>query len=290
MTIALFGNRYRIEALRAAVPLLSALHQNTISILIEKSFYEFLKQHGASPLYCDNIIENQYFNADMALSLGGDGTFLNAAMKVGDKGIPIVGINTGKLGFLADIADSEIDAVLQLIITKNYYIEERTVIQLINNTKTIEYPFALNEIALLKQDSSSMITIHVKTAGEILNSYHADGLIIATPTGSTAYSMSVGGPIVVPQANNLILSPVAPHSLTVRPLIIPDNWRLEIKVDSRTKSFLVALDGRSVVMDHNANLTVCKAGYTIKVVKQANHTFFSTLKNKLMWGADKRTE
>ena len=135
-----------------------------------------------------------------------------------------------------------------------------------------------------------MITLHVTTKGELLNSYRADGLIIATPTGSTAYSMSVGGPIVVPQANNFILAPVASHTLSIRPLIIPDNWELEVQVNSRTQSFLVALDGRSDVFPQSTSLKIRKADYTVKVLKRANHTFFDTLKNKLMWGADKRIE
>jgi NAD+ kinase len=290
MKIALFGNTYKVEAIDTAISLLQLLKKHDAEVYIESSFYRFLQDHKVENLI-SGVIEDDNFMADLALSFGGDGTFLNTAKHVNTKEIPILGINTGRLGFLADVADTEIEHVLQDVLNNRFSIEERTVLQLIaENSILHEYPYALNEIALLKQDSSSMITIHVKVNGEFLNAYRADGLIIATPTGSTAYSMSVGGPIVVPQTNNLILSPVASHSLNIRPLIIPDNWELEINVISRTKSFLVSLDGRSDILDQHTYLKVKKAGHKVKLVKPIGHNFFCTLKNKLMWGADKRTE
>jgi NAD+ kinase len=293
MRIALFGNTFRLEAVDTAFHLLATLRKLRIDAVIEASFYQFLKEHRAdvADLSSCTIIDHDDFSADIALSLGGDGTFLNTAKHVGIKGIPILGINAGRLGFLSDVANNEIETALESIVNGQYQIEDRSVLQLIpDNPEWNECPFALNEIALLKQDTSSMITIHVKVKGELLNSYRADGLLIATPTGSTAYSMSVGGPIVVPQSNNFILSPVASHTLSIRPLIIPDTWELDISVSSRTKSFLAALDGRSDVFPQSTTLKICKADHTIKVVKRANHTFFDTLKTKLMWGADKRTE
>lgn len=292
MKIALFGNTFRQEAIDTATHLLTTLQKKNIEVLIEASFFDFLKNCGSNiAVSPENTINNGDFSADIALSLGGDGTFLNTAKHVGNKGIPILGINAGRLGFLSDVADNEIEAALDEIVNHQYQIEERSVLQLItDNSDWQEYPFALNEIALLKQDTSSMMTIHVNVKGELLNSYRADGLIISTPTGSTAYSMSVGGPIVVPQSNTFILAPVASHTLSIRPLIIPDNWELEISVSSRSKSFLVALDGRSDVFSQSANLKIRKAEHTVKVLKRANHTFFNTLKTKLMWGADKRME
>jgi Predicted sugar kinase len=292
MKIALFGNTFRQEAIDTATHLLTTLQKKNIEVLIEASFFDFLKNCGSdivvSPV---NTINDGCFSADIALSLGGDGTFLNTAKHVGNKGIPILGINAGRLGFLSDVADNEIEAALDEIVNHQYQIEERSVLQLItDNSDWQEYPFALNEIALLKQDTSSMMTIHVNVKGELLNSYRADGLIISTPTGSTAYSMSVGGPIVVPQSNTFILAPVASHTLSIRPLIIPDNWELEISISSRSKSFLVALDGRSDVFPQSTNLKIRKAEHTVKVLKRTNHTFFNTLKTKLMWGADKRME
>lgn len=291
MKILLFGNTYRSETALAAHQLVSFLKNRQVDVLIEKSFCDFLKhtKYFEPNIYVDfETISDQ---ADFAISLGGDGTFLNTAMHIGASKIPILGINMGQLGFLADVANSEIEFALDKIVNNKYFIEERSVLELKSTHQNwAPSSFALNEIALLKQDSSSMIAIQVKVNGEELNTYRADGLLIATPTGSTAYSMSVGGPIVVPQANNFILAPVASHSLNIRPLIIPDNWELEIQVKSRTNSFLVALDGRSVVFDYNEKLFIRKADYTIRVVKQAHHTFFNTLKNKLMWGIDKRTE
>ncbi len=211
------------------------------------------------------------------------------ACLIGNKGIPILGINTGRLGFLADVSIEEIVEAINQIGNNEYFIEQRSVIQLkTDNPAFDKNPNALNEIAVLKQDSSSMITIEVCINGEYLNTYQADGLIIATPTGSTAYSMSVGGPIVVPQASNLIISPVAPHSLSVRPIVIPDTWTIELNVKSRNKTFLVSLDGRSSIFEEGYKLTIAKGDYAIKVIKRPHHTFFNTLKNKLNWGVDKR--
>jgi NAD+ kinase len=291
MQIAIFGNIFRSTAIDIAMHLLAALRKKGIDVIIEASFQDFLQQNGKELTGIGQVFDGSNFTADIAFSLGGDGTFLNTAKYVGNKGIPILGINAGRLGFLSDVADDEIDTALLEIEEHKYQIEERTVLQLItDNSEWGEYPFALNEIALLKQDSSSMITLHVKKREELLNSYRADGLLISTPTGSTAYSMSVGGPIVVPQSNTFILSPVASHTLGIRPLIIPDDWELDITVSSRTNSFLVALDGRSAVFPLSTTLKIRKADYTVKVVKRINHTFFNTLKTKLMWGADIRIE
>jgi len=291
MKILLFGNSYRPDTALSAYQLVTFLRSKRVDVWIEKSFYEFLKSQKSSFPDIYESFEAIPEKADFALSLGGDGTFLNTAMHIGATKVPILGINMGRLGFLADVADGEMELALDKIVNNQYFIEERTVLEL-QSTHQDWAPssFALNEIALLKQDSSSMIAIQVKVNGEELNTYHADGLLIATPTGSTAYSMSVGGPIVVPQANNFILAPVASHSLNIRPLIIPDSWKLEIQVKSRTNSFLVSLDGRSAVLDQDEKLFIRKADYTICVVKQAHHTFFNTLKNKLMWGADKRAD
>jgi NAD+ kinase len=292
MRIAVFGNIYKkkvsIEPVRV---LFEALQDRQTHIITDHRFFDFLKEEVSASIVVDEIIDDDSndFSADIALSVGGDGTFLSTASRVGNKGIPILGINAGRLGFLADVSCSEIGAAINEIYSNNYIIEQRSVIQLkTDNTGFQQYPYALNEIAILKQDSSSMIAIDVSINGEYMNTYQADGLIIATPTGSTAYSMSVGGPLVTPQANSLVLSPVAPHSLNVRPLIIPDTWTVELRVRSRSKNFLVSLDGRSVVFEHQYKLVITKGDFCIRVVKRPQHTFFNTLKNKLMWGIDKR--
>ena len=225
----------------------------------------------------------------MVISMGGDGTFLKAASRVGRKNIPILGINTGRLGFLADISPEEMEETFNEIHENRYEVEERSVLQLkCDNEKLQRDPYALNEIAVLKRDSSSMISIHTAINGAPLTTYQADGLVIATPTGSTAYSLSVGGPIIVPHSKTIAITPVAPHSLNVRPIVIRDDWEITLHVESRNHNFLVAIDGRSEPCQENTELTICRADYTIKVVKRFNHIFFDTLRNKMMWGADVR--
>jgi len=248
-----------------------------------------VSEHGQIDLSGTVSIQDDNFVADLALSIGGDGTFLNTAARIGRKQIPILGINTGRLGFLADVSTEDIVPALDAILAKRYRVEERSLLFVeTSDGTTFDYPYALNEVSVLKQDSSSMMSINASVNGEMVHTYQADGLIVSTPTGSTAYSMSVGGPLVVPQAQNIILSPVASHSLNVRPLIIPDSWIIELEVHSRSQNYLVALDGRSMILEHKTKLRISKADYSVKIIKQMDHTFFDTLKNKLMWGVDKR--
>ncbi|GAB6865872.1 NAD kinase [Bacteroides acidifaciens] len=237
----------------------------------------------------DQLFDGDDFTADMVISIGGDGTFLKAARRVGRKGIPILGINTGRLGFLADISPEEMEETFNEIQAGRYNVEERSVLQLIcNGTHLQASPYALNEIAVLKRDSSSMISIRTAINGAFLNTYQADGLVIATPTGSTAYSLSVGGPIMVPHANTIVITPVAPHSLNVRPIVIRDDWEITLDVESRSHNFLVAIDGNSETCKETTQLTIRRADYSVKVVKRFNHIFFDTLRSKMMWGADGR--
>lgn len=290
MRVAIFGNNYKKENLSLLSTLFEMLEQKQAEVCIEKDFFRFIESQLNIIPKVDSLIEDDNFTADMAISIGGDGTFLKTAAHIGKKEIPIIGINTGRLGFLADIARTDIIEPFKQILNGNYAVEERTALQIDcgDIPKFKKYCTALNEIAVLKQDSSSMITIHAYVNGNLLVDYQADGLIVSTPTGSTAYSMSVGGPLVVPQAKVIILSPIASHSLTVRPLVITDDCELTLKVTSRTNSFLVALDGRSQLFDESATLQVKKADYKIKVIKQKNSSFFTTLKGKLMWGLDRR--
>lgn len=225
----------------------------------------------------------------MALSIGGDGTFLKTASRVGNKRIPILGINTGRLGFLADISPEQMEEAFDEIYQHKYQTEERRVLHLLCKGQILKgYPYGLNEIAILKRDSSSMITIHAYINGELLNVYQADGLIVSTPTGSTGYSLSVGGPILVPQSGTISLTPVAPHSLNVRPIVIRDDWEITLQVESRSHNFLVAVDGRSETCREGCQLTIRKANYPIYIVKRCQHSFFNTLREKMMWGADNR--
>ena len=289
MRIAIFGNIYRTVILSHIQVLFEYFKDKKATILLDKVLYEFIQEKGLINLEGTVIIESDDFEADLALSIGGDGTFLNTAARIGRKQIPVLGINTGRLGFLADVSNEEIIPALDAILANQYSIEERALLYVQTSDGTVfDYPYALNEVSVLKQDSSSMMSINTSLNGEMVHTYQADGLIVSTPTGSTAYSMSVGGPLVVPQAQNIILSPVASHSLNVRPLIIPDSWVIELEVHSRSQNYLVALDGRSKVLEHTTKLYIRKADYTVKIIKQLNHTFFDTLKNKLMWGVDKR--
>ncbi|MDD4968438.1 MAG: NAD kinase [Paludibacter sp.] len=289
MRIAIFGNIYRPVILSHIQVLYEYFKQKQVTIILDKILYEFVFEHGQIDLEGTEIIHNDNFVADLAMSIGGDGTFLNTAARIGRKQIPILGINTGRLGFLADVSSEDIIPALDSILANHYSVEERTLLFVETSDGTpFEYPYALNEVSVLKQDSSSMMSINASVNGEMVHTYQADGLIVSTPTGSTAYSMSVGGPLVVPQAQNIILSPVASHSLNVRPLIVPDSWIIDLEVHSRSQNYLVALDGRSMVLEHKTKLRIRKADYTVMIIKQLNHTFFDTLKNKLMWGVDKR--
>jgi len=291
MKIAIFGNTNKKKESAEPVKILfEALREKKACVMTDRRFFDFLKEELGDTNIVNEIIENDDFCADLALSIGGDGTFLNTASRIGNKNIPILGINTGRLGFLTDVSSNEIVPAINEIYSNNYFIEQRSVIHLkTDNLGFKQYPHALNEIAILKQDSSSMIAIDVHINGEYLNTYQADGLIIATPTGSTAYSMSVGGPLAVPQSDILIISPVASHSLNVRPLVIPDSWTVELSVSSRSKNFLVALDGRPSVFSQQYKLIITKSDFNIRVIKRPQHTFFNTLRNKLMWGIDKRS-
>ncbi len=289
MKIAIFGNTYRPVIISHIKTIIDYLSLNEISVSLDEDLFEYVKAYNNFSPGDIEIIRSDNFRADYVLSIGGDGTFLSTAARVGRKDIPILGINTGRLGFLTDVSGEKIIPALEAIISGKFTIEERTLLNITAKDGTpFSYPVALNDISILKQESSSMISINLSLNNEPVNRYQADGLVISTPTGSTAYSMSVGGPIVVPQTRNIIISPVASHSLSVRPLVVPDDWVIDLEVKSRSKNYMVSLDGRTKVLEQNTQLQISRADYTIKVIKQLNHTYFDTLKSKLMWGIDKR--
>ena len=246
MKFAIFGNNYQAHKSPHAERLFQLLEQHQAQIGVCREFYHFLTDELHLSLPEVELFDGDDFTADVVISLGGDGTFLKAASRVGRKGIPILGINTGRLGFLADISPNEMEEAFDEIYANHYKVEERSVLQLTcDNESLMRDPYALNEIAVLKHDSSSMISIHTSINGAHLATYQADGLIIATPTGSTAYSLSVGGPIMVPHSKTFAITPVAPHSLNVRPIVICDDWEITLEIESRSHNFLVAIDGRS---------------------------------------------
>lgn len=289
MKIGIFGSDYQAGKQNSIKELFDFLQSNGIEIWVEANFYNYLSKQFAFTPPVTGLIEFEDFPLDIVISLGGDGTFLRTAAWVGRQSIPILGINTGRLGFLADINTDEMEITLREVLNKQYLIEQRSLLEL--NTDLPfrgEYNYALNEVAVLKRDTSSMITIRTYLNDEFLNDYLADGLLIATPTGSTAYSMSVNGPIIIPQANNFVLSPVAPHSLNVRPLVIPENYQIRMKVESRNQNFLIALDGRSEVFPSGSEFHIQKADFTIKIIKRYEQKFYETLRKKLLWGTDVR--
>lgn len=291
MKFAIFGNTYQAKKSSHAATLFQLLEKRDAEIYVCREFYDFLVSDLNLSIRVDQLFDEDNFTADMVICIGGDGTFLKAANHVGNKGIPILGINTGRLGFLADISPAEMEETLNEIYAGKYTVEERSVLQLVCRGKRLQLsPYALNEIAVLKRDSSSMISIRTAINGAYLTTYQADGLVIATPTGSTAYSLSVGGPIIVPHSNTTVITPVAPHSLNIRPIVIRDDWEITLDVESRSHNFLVAIDGRSETCKETTQLTIRKADYTIKVVKRFNHVFFHTLRSKMMWGMDGRAE
>lgn len=289
MKIGIFGNKLPLERLEQIKKVFNKLSELKANIWVEEDFYHCMKNSLSYSPHTDGLITGNDFTLDMAISFGGDGTFLRTAALIEKKDIPILGINAGRLGFLADTGNDDIEETLDEIFSNDYNVEERTLLRLHTEKKIFkDYNYALNEIAILKRDTSSMISIRTYLNEEYLTDYLADGLLVATPTGSTAYSMSVDGPIIVPQAKSLVLSPVAPHSLNVRPLVIPDDYQLTMEVESRSHNFLIALDGRSEVFPTRTKLSIRKANFTLKIVKRNKSSFYKTLRDKLMWGADGR--
>lgn len=289
LSFAIFGNDRKALELMQVWEMLDYLSKRNADVFIEETFYRNLCRDLNGDLPVVGVFEGNSFETDYAISLGGDGTFLRAASKVGAKNIPIIGVNMGRLGFLANVLPGEVLEMLDEIYVGNFDIEERSVIKLSTDSEKFrDYPFALNDIAILKRDTASMISIRVSVGGEYVVTYLADGLIISTPTGSTAYSLSNGGPIMVPRSGILSLTPVAPHSLNIRPIVIGDDMEIKLEVESRSHSFLAAIDGRSERVDEGTTVTIAKAPFRIRIVKRHNHRYFSTLRSKLMWGADSR--
>lgn len=289
LKFAIFGNEYQAKKSTSIEKILDYLVQKSAEIYVENAYYEFLTRSQHIDVKAAGVFEDYNFDVDYVISMGGDGTFLKAASRVGAKGTPIIGVNMGRLGFLADVLPGEIEVALDSLYAGECQIEEHTVLQLEAEGGVLAgNPFALNDIAVLKRDDASMISIRTQVDGEFLVTYQADGLIVTTSTGSTAYNLSNGGPIIIPQSSSLCLTPVAPHSLNIRPVVINDTAEITLDVESRSHNFLVAIDGRSERMTEGTRLVIRKAAHTIKIVKQRNQRYFSTLREKLMWGADQR--
>lgn len=289
LRFALFGKEFQAGKTVSIHRLIDSLKARGAEIYIERTFFQYITSALSMEVEVSGVFDNYNFDVDFVISIGGDGTFLRAASMVGSKATPIIGVNTGRLGFLADIHPDEIDHAIADIVDGHYAVEPHAVIMVEADGEIIEgSPFALNDIAVLKRDNAAMISVRTCINGEYLVTYQADGLIVSTPTGSTAYGLSNGGPIIVPDADILCLTPVAPHSLNVRPIVINDDSEITLEVESRSHNFLVAIDGRSEKLLESTRLTIRKAPYTINIVKRDSRSYFSTLREKMMWGADHR--
>ena len=289
MWFALFGNIYQREKSGAVRQLLKCLADYQAEVLIDKEYDAFLRHEGLIGEGSTQVFSDNDFDADFAISMGGDGTLLKTASRVRDKQVPILGVNMGRLGFLADVTANEIEACIRALHQGDYLTENRALIKVETDGKPIQgYNCALNDVAILKRDTASMISVRASIDGEYLTTYQADGLVVSTPTGSTAYSLSNGGPIIVPRTGVLLLTAVAPHSLNIRPIVIPDSSVVELTVSSRSHTFLIAVDGQSSKMPEGTRVRLRRAPYVARVVKRAGASYFATLREKMMWGADNR--
>lgn len=291
MKVAIYGRSFNKSFKEYILKFFDNLANNQIQISVHQDFYNFLINEIDLRLKNVFVFKKHHElekDTDLLFSIGGDGTILDAITFVRDSGIPIVGINTGKLGFLASIAKDEIDKALKAIYANDFTIEERTLLKIDAPSNIFDdFPYCLNEVAVQKINSA-MIKVHVHIDGEFLNTYWSDGLIISTPTGSTAYSLSVGGPIIIPNSGNFIISPISPHNLTVRPIVLPDTCKIQLKIESQALNYIASIDHRSVLIKNIDGLLIQKADFKIKLLKLNNTSFYQTLRNKLMWGADKR--
>ena len=292
MTIAIFGSPYPEHFTKYIQHLIKKLEAEHIKIIIEEEFNLFLQKdiRFTNKIETFNSYESLKDNVNFLFSIGGDGTLLKAVTFVRDSNIPIMGINTGRLGFISSISAGQIDDAVNDILKEKYHINERALLELNTENKLFKNKnFALNEVAISKKDTSSMIKIEAYVDNEFLNTYWADGLVVSTPTGSTGYSLSCGGPIIMPGTNNIIITPNAPHNLNVRPIVINDSSIIKLKVEDRDQLALVSLDSRSRAFDSDTELMIKKADFKIRLIQPQNNSFTSTIRNKLMWGLDKRS-
>ncbi len=292
MKVGIFGQSYYPETEKYLNQLLSVLKANQIEFYFEENYLKLITNKGfinKSEAY--STFTNLDKSYDYFFSIGGDGTILSAASFVKDLEIPIIGINTGRLGFLATIHDDEIKSSIQEILDGNFKLSKRSLLEVETSTgdqSLKPFNFALNEVAISRKDTTSMITIEVWLNDEYLNAYWSDGIIISTPTGSTGYSLSCGGPIISPQTQSFVITPIAPHNLNARPLLIPDNTEITLKVSGREERYLISLDSRIETFSKDVSIKLKKADFKIGLVTQNSDSFIATLRKKLLWGEDNR--
>lgn len=292
MKVAVYGTIVSDDFVPVLQEFFQFLKKNRIEVQLYKPFYSHLVDDLKTTTYYSSFFHS-YSDFDekneYIFSVGGDGTFLKSVLNIRNFSIPVIGVNSGRLGFLADISEDQVHDALYNIFNKNYKVVERSMLKVrFSDRENLDFNFALNEMTVLKTDNSSMINIKAYLDGEFLNNYWADGLIIATPTGSTAYSLSVGGPILTPDSENFVITPLAPHNLTIRPIVVSDNCEIKLKVEGRGTNFLTSLDSRSVSVEFSTVLKVKKAAFKLKTLQLPEQPFFNTLRTKLMWGIDRR--
>ena len=291
MKVAIFTNLYKNYSPKILLSIIEKLQKNNFDVMIDNISFDKLNHKKYSAIL--NHVKS-FSKIDKTINyiicVGGDGTILKASSYVKNMGIPIIGINTGRLGFLAKIKAVEIDNIIEAITKKKYTISEKTLLSVSYKNKKQENKLgaALNELSITRKNTTSLITIETKLNDEYLNTYWADGLIIATPTGSTGYSLSCGGPIIMPKSKNLVITPIAPHNLNARPLVIPDNTNITLKISGRENEFFVSLDSKITTLSNEMLILIKKAPYKIKMIQLDNDNFLQTLRDKLYWGKDKR--
>jgi NAD+ kinase len=291
MNIAIYGRPVNTNQVELALSVIDILKKSGYPVRIHLPYYEFLRMHLQSTFSADvfNSYEELKEGTDFLFSIGGDGTLLDTVFLVKDSNIPVVGINAGRLGFLSSISRENLEVAITSLAKGHYALDVRTLLRLESNHAIFEGEnIALNEFTIHKKDTSSMITIHTYLNGEYLNSYWADGIMISTPTGSTGYSLSCGGPIIVPQSETFVITPIAPHNLNVRPIVVSDKNVISLEVEGRSQHFMATLDSRSVTIDSGFQLAVRKENYCINLVRLSTENFLNTLRKKLNWGLDTR--
>lgn len=290
MRIAIHGRDTRSASTGFIEKLVADLREHKVDVLVSKNLMDHLPKGDARRLKLKSFKQGDKLSrVDFFVSVGGDGTLLESVTYVGDSGVPILGINTGRMGFLATTHRNDVAQAVTDLLKGNFELDQRILLRLFSDKPLFgDQPFALNDMTIFKKDSSSMITVHVHVDGELLNSYWADGLILATPTGSTGYSLSCGGPLVYPRSDNFVITPVSPHNLTARPIVLPDSSEITFTIEGRSKRFLVSLDSRYETVDAHTQLKVKKEKFKINLVLLPGYHYFKTLRQKLNWGLDVR--
>ena len=289
MKIALFGKTIAPENGEYMRQLFKKLADNQVEIVVYQLFADIVAAYIPEGVQYSVFHSHEDLKADLLFSIGGDGTILDTVPFVLNSGIPVVGINMGRLGFLSSISKNEIDMAVNSVLTGDYSVEQRTLLELVSPEKVFDdVKYALNELNVIRNPEHSLLAIKVFVDDVYLNTYWGDGILLATPTGSTAYSLSAGGPIIAPNAKNFVITPIATHNLTVRPVVIPDDSTIRIQVEGREKKFVFSMDSRSCTLDTSVQLEVRKAGFCLNLVRMRGEDFFGTIRNKLMWGKDNR--